>query len=227
MKQIIEKLDEINFQITQKIRAIRQSDELSETQIHELKNQVLALLEKAVELDVSSKLPAQELIEEPSEVTEPEIVEVEEAPTVSEETETPVEETQEATEQESNEEASTEDYAAALEDEINQTIQTHTSKPSIGDQINQNNDNSLADRFRKKKLNHLKDAMGINEKFLFTNELFNGSTELFIKEIEVLNDQDSYREAQVYFQKLESEHDWKKDSKATKLLKELMERRYL
>ena len=37
-----------------------------------------------------------------------------------------------------------------------------------------------------KKIDDLNAAIGINEKFLFTNELFDGNTEQFLKTIEVL-----------------------------------------
>jgi hypothetical protein len=225
MKQLIDKLDEINFQITQKIRSIRNHEGVETEQIQGLKSEILDLLEKTIELEIELKRPK---IDSPAENIQTKSNQAEETPKVIEEEEKPIENSIADSEVENLEEDS-EDYAKALENEINQTIQSHTSQKSIGDQFKQtqNKDNSLGDRFRKKKLNHLKDAMGINEKFLFTNELFNGSTELFIKEIEVLNQQNSYSEATIYFKKLESKLNWKEESKATKLLFELIERRYL
>lgn len=90
-----------------------------------------------------------------------------------------------------------------------------------------NEDKSLAGQFSKKKITDINTHIGINEKFLFTNELFKGDTEKFVKEIHKLNNFDSSVEALKHFVKLSSDYEWTADNKAYVQLKELVERRYL
>lgn len=226
---MIDKLDEINFSITQKIRTLRQSEKISEEELQRLKLEVHDLLEAVQRLqflsEIEDRQPKEQVTSSKSQAHKTEKYE-------------PIEHKTETTEEtvdlnsgaeESDTEEATEDiqeYAASLENEINNTISSHSSNPSIGDRYSKD-DNSLADRFRKKKLESLKDAMGINEKFLFTNELFSGNTEIFFQEIEILNNKNSLEEAKTHFKKLETKHEWDSEGKAHSLLYELIERRYL
>lgn len=93
--------------------------------------------------------------------------------------------------------------------------------------MSKNEDKSLAGQFSKKKITDINTHIGINEKFLFTNELFKGDTEKFVKEIYKLNNFDSSVEALKHFVKLSSDYEWTADNKAYVQLKELVERRYL
>jgi chromosome segregation ATPase len=93
--------------------------------------------------------------------------------------------------------------------------------------MSKNEDKSLAGQFSKKKITDINTHIGINEKFLFTNELFKGDTEKFVKEIHKLNNFDSSVEALKHFVKLSSDYEWTADNKAYVQLKELVERRYL
>lgn len=94
---------------------------------------------------------------------------------------------------------SQEETIANLESDVSAVISRH-SHNSIS-LPEEEEDNSLAAKLARKKIENLNNAIGINEKFLFTNELFNGNTEQFLKTIEDLNNCVSLSEAK---QKLSS-----------------------
>ena len=57
---------------------------------------------------------------------------------------------------------------------------------------------SLAEKLTKSKIVDLKQGMGLNQRFLFTNDLFGGNKESFDQTIEKLNSCDSVIEAKAY-----------------------------
>ena len=59
--------------------------------------------------------------------------------------------------------------------------------PTLGDLLEKTEDNSLAARLQRKPVSDLISAIGINDKFLFLNELFGGSMEKYNKSIRSLN----------------------------------------
>ncbi len=58
---------------------------------------------------------------------------------------------------------------------------------TISDKLEQSVDNSLAARLQRKPVTDIISAIGINDKFLFLNELFGGSMEKYNKSIRSLN----------------------------------------
>lgn len=137
-----------------------------------------------------------------------------------------------------SEEKNIEEIAQQLEIEITQTIESLSSKvstqnPTANKSIfekfaeDKTNDNSLANKLSKTKLKDLNAGIGLNEKFLITNELFGGNSNLFNQEINHLNNYNSHPEALSYFNNLQQKLNWNVESKAYEKLKELIERRYL
>ena len=61
------------------------------------------------------------------------------------------------------------------------------SATTLGDLLEKTEDNSLAARLQRKPVSDLISAIGINDKFLFLNELFGGSMEKYNKSIRSLN----------------------------------------
>lgn len=127
-----------------------------------------------------------------------------------------------------------------LEAEITQTIETFSSNKTTTSNVNTANksifekfaedktsDNSLANKLSKTKIKDLAASIGLNEKFLFANELFDGNSSLFNQEIQNLNTFNSANEALSYFNDLQQKLNWNTESKALEKLKDLVERRYL
>lgn len=97
---------------------------------------------------------------------------------------------------------------------------------TISDKFERQEDNSVAAKFQRKPLNDLKDAIGINDKFLFLNELFKGSMEKYNKSMNALNDFVTLFGAKTYMSELQIELQWNTDSVAYQKLNELVERKF-
>lgn len=97
---------------------------------------------------------------------------------------------------------------------------------TIADKMAQHEDDSLAARLQRKSINDLKAAIGINEKFLFVNELFGGSMEKYNKSINLLNEVSTLEGAKVCIDELKIELQWSSNSEAYNKLKELVIRRF-
>lgn len=85
---------------------------------------------------------------------------------------------------------------------------------------------SLAQKLSKKPISDLTDAIGLNQKFLFMNDLFEGENNLYKEAISTLNNFKSYFEADEYIHVLSSRHNWDSTSKSVKDFIELVERRF-
>ena len=87
-------------------------------------------------------------------------------------------------------------------------------------------DNSLAAKLQQGSVRDLKSVIGINDKFLFVNELFGGSMEKYNKSIENLNDLKTLNGALIYLNELKIELQWNSSNEAYQKLKELISRKF-
>ncbi len=99
--------------------------------------------------------------------------------------------------------------------------------PTLGDMLEQSEDKSLAARLQRKPVSDLVSAIGINDKFLFLNELFGGSMEKYNKSIRSLNSFSTLLGAKTYMSELQIEFQWDCTSDAYKKLNDLVERRFI
>jgi len=111
-----------------------------------------------------------------------------------------------------------------LENEIASTISSNSSGLIYDHQVEE--DNSLAAKLARKKIENLNSAIGINEKFLFTNELFDGNTEQFLKTIEELNNCVSLNEATDKLIEFAQKRSWIVDEEPYQKLQSLLSRKY-
>ena len=87
---------------------------------------------------------------------------------------------------------------------------------------------SIADRLGKQPISDLSKAIGINEKFLFINDLFKGENIDYNSAIHELNAFNSFEEAQDYIQTvLQPKYQWKLKNSSEKKFIKFIERRYL
>lgn len=98
---------------------------------------------------------------------------------------------------------------------------------TLGDILEKAEDNSLAARLQRKPVSDLISAIGINDKFLFLNELFGGSMEKYNKSIRSLNSFSTLLGAKTYLSELQIEFQWDVNSDAYKKLSDLIERRFM
>ena len=86
---------------------------------------------------------------------------------------------------------------------------------------------TLADQFGEQKILDLTKEIGLNERYLLTQNLFNGDAVLFEKTINRLNNCTSKEEALVFFKNdLAKTFDWNLKSTMVKKFIKLIERRY-
>ena len=87
-------------------------------------------------------------------------------------------------------------------------------------------DHSLAAKLQQTPGRDLKSVIGINDKFLFVNELFGGSMEKYNKSIENLNDLKTFNGAMSYLNELKIELQWNSSNEAYLKLKDLVSRKF-
>jgi len=101
------------------------------------------------------------------------------------------------------------------------------SSETLSDKISKGEDDlSVADRLQKSQIGDLREAIGINEKFQFINELFNGDLTRYNKAIDELNSFAGLEGAKTYLFELSVENQWNDDLPAFLKLKELLERKF-
>ena len=87
-------------------------------------------------------------------------------------------------------------------------------------------DHSLAAKLQQNPVHDLKSGIGINDKFLFVNELFGGSMEKYNKSIDNLNDLKTLNGAMIYLNELKIELQWNSSNEAYQKLKELVSHKF-
>ncbi len=87
--------------------------------------------------------------------------------------------------------------------------------------------NSLADKLRKKPIQKLAESIALNERFLFSNELFNGNMESFKRALNELDHVATIDDARRFIEiQLKEQHEWKMDSEIVQSFVLLVERRF-
>jgi hypothetical protein len=102
----------------------------------------------------------------------------------------------------------------------------HAGIESVASRLGADDDPSVAARMQRSKINDLRSAIGINDKFLFINELFRGNMQQYNKVLDELNDFKSLNGAQTYLMELKVEHQWEAESNAFIRLNSFIERRF-
>lgn len=88
-------------------------------------------------------------------------------------------------------------------------------------------DRTLASKIKKSPIADLKAAIGVNEKFRFIGELFDGNFASYNETIDKLNSFNNIEEAAKYLEILLGKYKWKSDMPAFVMLSELIGRRYM
>lgn len=100
--------------------------------------------------------------------------------------------------------------------------------PSLIDKINEGRpDQTLAHKMQLKPINDLKTAIGINEKFQFVNDLFEGRIDLYNDAISRLNNCGSAFSADSIMDEYLAAHGWNTNAEAYIKLRTFITRRYL
>ena len=204
MKDLIEKIERLEKQLTEK-----------EHELHLLKEDLEAIratLEAAMEEESSKETKLPEPVIEGKEelIVEESKEEITEEATIAEE---PVDE--------ANEEQQHEAIMRTIE-EFSQDQRNSISKQTIdSDSV------SLADKVGTQPLNDIKKAIGINERFLYANVLFNGDMGAFSRAVEELNHLESILDAtRLMDEELSSKYHWDEEDETVIAFKTLVSRRF-
>ena len=88
-------------------------------------------------------------------------------------------------------------------------------------------DNSLVNKLSNTRIENLKSAIGINDKFYFINELFSGNSQAYEDVIYTLNNFKRFDEAMQYTSTLKHKYDWSTETEAYQKLIHFLERKFV
>ena len=89
-----------------------------------------------------------------------------------------------------------------------------------------NEKETIADRLRKDKLESIKSAIGINEKFFFLNELFGGDLQAYNDNIKKLDAQITREDAFGFLNELSELYGWEKESEAVEQITTMLNNKF-
>ena len=102
-----------------------------------------------------------------------------------------------------------------------------SSKPDINEAF-ATEDSSISGHLQKQPITDLMSAIGLNERYLYANDLFEGDMQEFKNAIKMLNEFESVMEAKSFFESgLRNTYGWEDDNELAQALFNLIERRYL
>jgi hypothetical protein len=98
------------------------------------------------------------------------------------------------------------------------------SKKFIHDNMaEKNSKKDVSSKLQSKPIQDINSAIGLNDKFIFIRELFNGDKEQYLETIQILNNFDSYDNALGF---LNENFDWDDEDANFERLKELVKRKF-
>lgn len=205
--------------------------EISEKAIVSEKEEIIKTEDKKTEPDV--KTESQEMSETPKQENEfipsgtiTSDVKVEEKEEVIEEK--PIEQTTETKPESITQNFQKSETSFSEKNEpIKSTVDlfSDSATETIGDKIGSKEQSSIADKMQKSQVNDLRQAIGINEKFLFINELFNGDLGRYNKVIDELNELKTQEGINAYLIELKVANQWPETNEAYRKLKNLLDRK--
>lgn len=100
---------------------------------------------------------------------------------------------------------------------------------SINDKFSSNAEQpTLADKLSKQPIQDLTKSIGLNQKFLFMNDLFEGENQKYKEAIETINNFSAFIEAEEYINNnLKYKYNWDVDGVSTQKFMDLIKRRFL
>lgn len=102
-----------------------------------------------------------------------------------------------------------------------------SSKPDVNEVFSAA-DSSISDHLQKQPITDLMSSIGLNERYLYANDLFDGDMQEFKNAIKMLNEFENGEEAKAFFESgLRSTYNWEDDNPLAVALSNLVERRYL
>lgn len=119
--------------------------------------------------------------------------------------------------------------AATRYEEIRTIGSTYAPGESVSDKIYKTQtEKSVSDKIKTQPLGDLKLSIGINERFAFINELFQGDQQLYHQSIDKLNSMHVYEEAQhMIYHELMQKLNWNENNSRLQEFEKLVKRRFI
>ena len=97
---------------------------------------------------------------------------------------------------------------------------------SLGESLAKTEQPAVAEKLQKTQIADLREAIGINDKFVFINQLFRGDMSRYNKTLDELNSLSSLKGAQTFMMELSVQYQWNEESPAFIKLNEIIERKF-
>ena len=101
------------------------------------------------------------------------------------------------------------------------------TQSSVNERFSENQSSSLGDKLKKTPISDLKQSIGINLKFLFMNDLFEGENTHYNQAVDILNSASSFEDAKMHLGELKQQFNWDDEHVSVIRFVELVERRFL
>lgn len=116
---------------------------------------------------------------------------------------------------------------AEMKEEKRTTADLFTEHPStLADKFKERSEPRIADKLQHNSLTDIRKGIGINEKFRFINELFDGSLRIYEESVQKLNDCTSAEDAELVISDLKSAFNWQADNESAIMFLEIIRRRF-
>jgi len=188
----------------------------------EIKNEPEVKVEEVVEEVIEPEVRAEKKVEKVDEKPKAEIEKVVEVEVEKEIIEPVVEKQEPEPESEINE-------TEVPEAEVKQTaydLFSGSADSAVVEKFHISDEPSIAEKMQKSHIANIREAIGINEKFLFINELFNGDMGRYNKILDDINDLTTKQGVDTYLFELKVQFQWADDNDAYISLKELLDRKF-
>lgn len=204
-----------------------ESPHLNTLEIDLLKQKTLAIYDTLVHLNPSNQ-PAEKPLQNSEEKQPPESKPVPPAPLTSKMS-TPEKETKgpspnpttPITRKQDNQ---TQPTKEPLTEKSTLDLFSDTSTATIGETMAKND--ALGERLQTSPISDLREAIGINDKFIFINQLFKGDMERYNRILDELNGFSSLKGAQTYLTELAVQYQWNTEDPAYLKLADMIERKF-
>ena len=204
-------------------------EEAIDDQVDELLNAAAAQFEGNLEQIEQQILEQEEIIEEQAELQEEDIEVSDENLEIEVKTKNPIKDNDSIFTNEEDK-LQTKESIVGVEEVVDEIIfseeKVSESTPEVKIDSTVEESKIVGDHLNKKSISNLKSAIGINDKFQFINELFDGSMKTFNQAITQLEGASDLKVATDMFNEIASKHNWDEESQAYLQLLDYVNRRF-
>jgi hypothetical protein len=109
---------------------------------------------------------------------------------------------------------------------INYDLFSENAGTTLADRLREGQEKRIADKFQENKVTDFRTTIGINEKFLFINELFDGNMRIYEEAVQKLNSGTTMAQADLMLLDLKIVYNWDSESPTVKKFVELVRRKF-